>query len=235
MSTEPEREVIEMEESSDGSWEPKEPGSETKPEPETTTNPKDMADLKKGAEIVDKAAKHVEKTGIGVEAAATLAYSLRSERLQNIFDWFSEDTQRDLLRADDRTFIMKFIEKWAPSLDWRSYNYPKDNLRGILTILASVGVIDVKPEILKDMRGLTGMGVLDLPDPVIAIGLDLLGLPEAVPLVKAVKSVGKAGESIAPQIRESVMAKVEAHKVEAVEKEEHDKEVHAAGIDKKAA
>ncbi|MBI4127376.1 hypothetical protein HY463_01580 [Candidatus Peregrinibacteria bacterium] len=183
---------------------------------------------KTGAEAVEKAAQSVEKDDLGVDALAEIAFKLRSERLQKMFDWFSEDTQRDLLRADDRFFVMKFLEKWAPQMDPKSINIPMSAMRNIFSVFATFGVIDAKPEILQDMRGTPGSGILSLPDSVIALALKAIGAPEAYPLFKAAKAVNSAKESIAPKVREKVMEKVVANNTEHYE----DEETHAAGIKK---
>lgn len=189
-------------------------------------------DTNTGAKAVETVAEQVEKNEMSVDALADIAYGLRNERLQKMFDWFSEDTQRDLLRADDRTFIMKFAEKWAPQLDYKTFNIPKSTLRSVLSVLATFGAIEVKPEILEDMRGTPGMGILDIPDPALNLALKLLGIPEAYPLIKAAKTVENAKDSIAVKVRTRVKEKVMAKEV--VNNADHfeDEETGAAGIKK---
>lgn len=181
---------------------------------------------------METVAGEVEKNELGVETLANLAYGIRSEKLQKMFDWFSEDTQRDLLRADDRFFVMKFIEKWAPQMDPKSLNIPMVTLRNILSILATFGSIDVKPEILKDMRGTPGSGILELPDPIIALALKALGVPEAMPLIKAAKAVKSAEDSISQKVRAKVMEKVRAEEVGNNTEHYEDEETKTAGIKK---
>lgn len=180
---------------------------------------------------LDFAAEKAKKSELLADKMATLAYAARTETVNNMFNWLSEDTQRDLTRSDSRWGISKFLEKYCPQLDPRSLNIPKEFVRNLVSFLVTWGVIDAKQEVIDDMRGSPGIGLLSVPDPIVKIVLTSMGAPEVIPLIKAAKSINKVQEGLPPMVRERVQEKARAAQVAKVQREEHDAEVHAAGID----
>lgn len=170
-------------------------------------------DAKKGVKGLEMAAVALEKgknSDSVMETVAKGVYASRNEKLQALWNWLSEDTQRNLLRADDRNALMKGIEKWFPQLDYRYLTDPtgKDTLRNILSALAVLGAIDVDEKILKDMRAVPGSGLLEVPDVVITavcLGLAAYGMPKEMGAVLiAFKKLAKSSEGVGENIRARV-------------------------------
>lgn len=183
-------------------------------------------DMKKGAKGLELAAKALEKGKDNKTAVDTIAagvYASRSEKIQGLWDWLSEDTKRNLLRADDRNTLMAAIEKWFPQLDYRNLTDPmgKETLRNVLSGMAILGLIDVDPQILKDMRAMPGSGFLQVPDAVISGTCSVLGAPELSPVLLAAKKLGKAGEGVGEKIHARVEEMKEADKLKKMRQEEH--------------
>ncbi|MEK7146549.1 MAG: hypothetical protein AAB802_05225 [Patescibacteria group bacterium] len=166
-------------------------------------------DMKKGAKGLELAAKALEKgkdNKTAIDTVAAGVYAARSEKIQGLWDWLSEDTKRNLLRADDRNALMQAIEKWFPQLDYRNLTDPmgKETLRNVLSGMAILGLIDVDPQILKDMRAMPGSGFLQVPDAVISGTCSVLGAPELSPILLAAKKLGQAGEGLGDKVRARV-------------------------------
>lgn len=188
-----------------------------------------------GVKVLDMAAEKAAESQLLAKGVAKLAYAARTETVNNIFNWLSEDTQRDLTRSDSRWGISLFLEKWCPHADPRSLNIPKEFVRNLVSFLVTWGVVDAKKEIIDDMRGSPGIGLLSIPDPILSFVLTSMGAPELIPLIKAVKSINKVQEGLPPMVREQVQEKVKAAEVSKVQKVEHDAEVGAAGIEEREA
>lgn len=226
------KEVIDMEEGADGTWVPKSPdATDTKDTTEeTSSNPTNMPsslnpkDVEKGAKVFEKASE----SNIILDTIAARAYEARvasGGKLQQMFDWFEEDTQQRLLSADERTFLGKFVEKWASHLDWRNLNFPMNAIGAVFKGLVALGVVDAKEEMIKDMRLFQGSGIFDIPAPVLKIILTLLEVPALIPLIEAARSVKNGVEVVTSEVRERVKAKVDAQKAKEVEdtlKKEHE-------------
>lgn len=224
------KEVIDMEEGADSTWVPKSPDSPDTTTEDTSSNPTNMPsslnpkDVEKGAKVFEKAAE----SNFVLDTIAARAYEARvasGGKLQQMFDWFEEDTQQRLLNADERTFLGKFVEKWAPHLDWRNFNFPMNALGAVFKGLVALGVVDAKEEMIKDMRLFPGSGIFDIPAPALKIVLTLLEVPELIPLIEAARSVKNGMEVVTSEVRERVKAKVDTAKaaeVEATLKKEHE-------------
>ncbi len=187
------------------------------------------------AKVVDFAAEKAAESEFLANKLAVAAYAGRTETANNVFNWLSEDTQRDLTRSDSRWGISLFLEKWCPQLDYRSLNIPKEFARNFVSFLVTWGVVDAKQEIIDDMRGNPGAGIYKMPDAIITVLFTAMGVPELIPLFKIAKSVSKVQEGLPPMVRERVKEKVKSAEVSKVQKVEHDAEVGAAGIEEREA
>lgn len=194
----------------------------------------DKETAKKGGELVEKVAKRVETSESASDTIAKMAYKIRSPKLQAMFDWFSDDTKAELLRADDRNFIMKFVEKFLPGADPRMLNIPKQQLSNFFSFLVTFGAVDAPEEMIAKMRGRPGLGILSIPDPVLTLILKLLEIPAelVMPVIKAIKSVGNTSDVLAPKVRAKVHEMLEAGEVTANTQEFETEETKAAGIQK---
>lgn len=179
-------------------------------EPNTQPPVLKRADLAEDV-AANREADEVEDESVTVEKMAQAIHKLKAtkitgvENLQKMFDWFSEGTQEKLLRADDRTFLGRFVEKWNPALDPREYNLPKKAMTSLFSFFATYGLITPKnPALLEKMRSAPGLGILDCPEWTTEVALAMVGLPEASVLVYIGRGIKGKKDDFAAKVRKRV-------------------------------
>lgn len=187
--------------------------------------------LAKGAKLVSLAAKKIEKSDNVAETLAQAIMKAKSPNAQKMWDeWLSEDWQRYLVRADDRTFMGKLIEKWSPMLDpsMRNplLNLPLSTLSNVAVSMAMYGIIRVDEKILDDMRGMPGTGIANVPDWAIGPVCAFFRIPQAAPILMAAKAVVNANEGLAKNVRNRVRS-LEEENIEVADEQEVEHEAVA--------
>ena len=192
---------------------------------ETTTEPAPAETPEGGINVsidtqklADMIAKYGPESPQVIDAIATRAYNLRSEKLQSFFDSFGEEWQKNLTRADDRTWVGEFLEKYLPGYDYRTMQIGLDQMRSFMHFCAMFGIIDVSPEIEAKMRDLPGGGLAQLPLDKLA---GLAGLKPLAAFLKTISTLRNTGDKMIPKVRTRVQEMVTEHAVEETVEDEH--------------
>lgn len=157
--------------------------------------------LRTGEKIANRALKSNE----AIEMAADTVMRLRSEKLQKFWDGLSEETQRAYMRAEDRSEAGKFIEKWMPGLDvvLQGVQMKPTPIIALTAIMGQLGVITVKPSILKDSRE-HPLNLADIPDWAITAFCSYFGLKSSVPVIMTLKRIMENNENLGDKVRKRV-------------------------------
>ena len=127
------------------------------------------------------------------------------KKMQAWFDNCDEEEQRKLMRADDAGVIMKVLEK-IPNVA----TVAPDIMKNLIIMAARYGVLEVKPEILEESRGISGDAIYLIPAPVVEGLMRVLGVGEFIPLYKLGKKIHSGDKEYAPKVRDEVKKQMAA-------------------------